>query len=96
MSKKDKLLELAAQLQGLYPQLEVVLIEDFEEPQRVSFLSRIEFERMMDSYGVSGDPEDYGEHVNLIDYEVEYETEEDDDDDFGGFGNEGNDGGMLQ
>ena len=73
MDKKEKLLEILAQVQELYPELDRVMITDLENPQSIILTSEENLMEVAQAYNLD---EDY---LDEITEEVEIYLEDDDD-----------------
>lgn len=88
MSKREKLLDIIRQIQDIYPELDRVMITDFENPDSITITTESHLLEMAEEYGldpdmlssITEDDSDLDEYLAQIDW--------DDDDDEGG--------GMLQ
>lgn len=83
--KRERLTEIAREIQELYPHLDGVIIDDMENPERIVFMSQIAMMTMSEELGF--DVEDITSEPEMLEYDGYWDDDDDDED--------GN-GGMLQ
>ena len=69
MTKKDRIIEILEQIQEIYPQLDRVMITDFDNPKSIIFTTQDNIDEIAEEYGIEPEYTDAhtGEEVFLDD-----------------------------